>query len=405
MAEKTLTTRQKQKYDTAQNWSTNNPTLLAGEIGFESDTNKFKVGNGANAWNELDYAGGGDLKLYFTTGQNTDGAMTQKAVTDELNNKVQKTNSKNNYVGTIDNLESSGSVQISCNYNNQYETILEIGSTHISSTSPIYEGNVTDENKLLKMSELPTVDAELSSTSENAVQNKVITTALNSKANTQDVPTALSELTEDTTHRTVTDTEKQTWNSKVEQEDLDSLKTSINTKVSIGKSSGANTSYINNNGSSIELIIGSGVETLSKIVIDSSGNVTIGGSSKITINGLTADVNPQTDFKTMPTVSSSPIVSSGSNTNGYYTKFADGTLICRYSFTDKLLSGHTVTFPHPFISTEDLSIITQQVRDNGISAQWINGQAINKVSKTGFNVYAGYSESSTIYWKAIGRWK
>ena len=132
------------------------------------------------------------------------------------------------------------------------------------------------------------------------------------------------------------------------------------------------------------------------------------------------DGNPNTDFNVRMLASGSelqitaadgisingvPIIESGSNTNGYYTKLADGTLICRYSFTDKLSSGHTVTFPHPFISTEDLSITTQQARESGISAQWINGQAINKISKTGFNVYAGYSESSTIYWKAIGRWK
>jgi len=399
MAEKTLTTRQKQKYDTAQNWSTNNPTLLAGEIGFESDTNKFKVGNGTSNWNDLAYIGS-ESKLYSTTGQNTDGAMTQKAVTDELNNKIQKTNSKNNYVGTIDNLESSGSVQISCNYNNQYETILEIGSTHISSTSPIYEGNVTDENKLLKMSELPTVDAELSSTSENAVQNKVVTTALNSKANTQDVPTALSELTEDTTHRTVTDTEKQTWNSKVEQEDLDSLKTSINTKVSIGKSSGANTSYINNNGSSIELIIGSGVETLSKIVIDSSGNVTIGGSSKITINGLTADVNPQTDFKTMPTVSSSPIVSSGSNANGYWVRFADGTQICMGFYTADDYNYHT--FPYPFVNTNYV-VVKGFVDTTSTSQTPIRMFTSNNRSTTQFETYD--VTRAPVQYIAIGRWK
>lgn len=84
MAEKTISTRHKQKYDTSTNWSTNNIVLLAGEIGIESDTNKFKVGNGTSAWNELDYAGGSEIPLYSTTGQNTDGAMTQKAVTDAI---------------------------------------------------------------------------------------------------------------------------------------------------------------------------------------------------------------------------------------------------------------------------------------------------------------------------------
>ena len=56
MAEKTLNTRQKQKYDTSTNWTTNNPVLLAGEIGIESDTNKFKIGNGTDNWNNLIYA-------------------------------------------------------------------------------------------------------------------------------------------------------------------------------------------------------------------------------------------------------------------------------------------------------------------------------------------------------------
>lgn len=32
------------------------------------------------------------------------------------------------------------------------------------------------------------------------------------------IPTALSQLTEDTTHRTVTDTEKTTWNNKIDAE-------------------------------------------------------------------------------------------------------------------------------------------------------------------------------------------
>ena len=41
--------------DTASNWSSNNPTLAAGEQGWESDTNKMKVGDGSAAWNSLSY--------------------------------------------------------------------------------------------------------------------------------------------------------------------------------------------------------------------------------------------------------------------------------------------------------------------------------------------------------------
>ena len=42
--------------DTAADWASNNPTLSAGEFGWESDTNRFKIGTGSTAWNSLDYS-------------------------------------------------------------------------------------------------------------------------------------------------------------------------------------------------------------------------------------------------------------------------------------------------------------------------------------------------------------
>jgi len=53
----------KQRYDTAANWTAQNPTLLAGEIGIESDTKKWKVGTGATAWTSLVYAIGGTYPI------------------------------------------------------------------------------------------------------------------------------------------------------------------------------------------------------------------------------------------------------------------------------------------------------------------------------------------------------
>jgi hypothetical protein len=41
---------------TASQWDLANPTLAAGEIGIETDTNTFKFGDGTTAWNDLDYA-------------------------------------------------------------------------------------------------------------------------------------------------------------------------------------------------------------------------------------------------------------------------------------------------------------------------------------------------------------
>lgn len=42
--------------DTAANWTSNNPVLQAGQIGYETDTLKFKFGNGSTAWVSLSYA-------------------------------------------------------------------------------------------------------------------------------------------------------------------------------------------------------------------------------------------------------------------------------------------------------------------------------------------------------------
>lgn len=41
--------------DTAANWTSANPTLAAGEMGVETDTLKFKFGNGSTAWTSLGY--------------------------------------------------------------------------------------------------------------------------------------------------------------------------------------------------------------------------------------------------------------------------------------------------------------------------------------------------------------
>ena len=44
-----------QRRGTAQQWNTANPILAAGEIGFETDTGAFKIGNGSSAWSTLKY--------------------------------------------------------------------------------------------------------------------------------------------------------------------------------------------------------------------------------------------------------------------------------------------------------------------------------------------------------------
>lgn len=47
--------RMQQRRGTAEQWTLANPVLGPGEIGFELDTNSFKIGDGVSTWDQLDY--------------------------------------------------------------------------------------------------------------------------------------------------------------------------------------------------------------------------------------------------------------------------------------------------------------------------------------------------------------
>ena len=54
---KTLNTRIKNKYDTEENWTTNNPVLLQGEIAYSiiNGKRKCKVGDGETHYTQLPF--------------------------------------------------------------------------------------------------------------------------------------------------------------------------------------------------------------------------------------------------------------------------------------------------------------------------------------------------------------
>jgi hypothetical protein len=55
--------------DTSANWEINNPVLLLAEMGYETDTNQAKFGNGIDPWNDLPYfAPGGNAGPTGPTG-------------------------------------------------------------------------------------------------------------------------------------------------------------------------------------------------------------------------------------------------------------------------------------------------------------------------------------------------
>ena len=85
--------RIQQRRDTAARWSQYNPILLEGEIGYVTDNpNQYKIGDGVHTWNDL------PLRGYTGTisqelGDDENAVVSQKTVTEELEDKINKDNS------------------------------------------------------------------------------------------------------------------------------------------------------------------------------------------------------------------------------------------------------------------------------------------------------------------------
>ena len=80
MTATTIRVQMAQRKDTAANWTAANPILLSGEIGYETDTKKFKIGDGTTNWNSLAYLpipdGSGNLTITGNLEIGNTGSLT-----------------------------------------------------------------------------------------------------------------------------------------------------------------------------------------------------------------------------------------------------------------------------------------------------------------------------------------
>jgi hypothetical protein len=76
-----------QRRDTAANWTSNNPTLAAGELGLETDTGLIKIGTGSTAWTALAYAATGTVTS-VTAGTGLSGGAITDSGTISINTAV-----------------------------------------------------------------------------------------------------------------------------------------------------------------------------------------------------------------------------------------------------------------------------------------------------------------------------
>lgn len=75
-----MATRMQQRRGTAEQWTLADPVLTPGEIGFETDTSKFKVGDGVNAWANL---------AYFVNSDDLAGELGDYATQEYVNSAIE----------------------------------------------------------------------------------------------------------------------------------------------------------------------------------------------------------------------------------------------------------------------------------------------------------------------------
>ena len=124
--------RIQQRRDTAARWAQYNPVLLEGEVGYVTDNpNRYKIGNGIHAWNDLPLRGYTGT-ISQETGSDENAVMSQKATTEKLTELAYKVG----YIG----LHTTPAI-----LNTE---LLEDSTINVSITIPDY---IYIDNKLIKV--------------------------------------------------------------------------------------------------------------------------------------------------------------------------------------------------------------------------------------------------------------
>jgi hypothetical protein len=84
--------------DTAANWTSENPTLAAGELGYETDTGNIKIGDGSTSWTSLGYNG---VSSTYVTTQISNLVDSAPGALDTLNELAAALNDDANFATTV----------------------------------------------------------------------------------------------------------------------------------------------------------------------------------------------------------------------------------------------------------------------------------------------------------------
>ncbi len=143
----------------------------------------------------------------------------------------------------------------------------------------------------------------------------------------------------------------------------------------------------------------------------------------VDINGTTGVTTPGLASTAMPTSGGDPVVESGSNSQGYWVRWADGTQYCKQVYGESLVSVSTTgsgvhykaypgsSFPQPFLDSEAGGYVAVSVTINAAaSGMFITTEGNTDVNGTIWPSFLvsrleSFNTSGRIMKTAFGRWK
>ena len=162
-----MATRMQQRRGTASQWISSNtgngPILNAGEIGWESDTNKFKIGDGVSYWASLDYFSDINSTVNPSFGSSitfegaTDNAFeTTLAVTDPTVDRTITFPDATGTVAILDATQTLTNKSISLGSNTVTSTLAQLNTAVTDADVASLAGTETLTNKTLTSPTLTT---------------------------------------------------------------------------------------------------------------------------------------------------------------------------------------------------------------------------------------------------------
>lgn len=218
---KELSVKLQEAYDTETNWKKSNPVLLAGQLAFSSDKyGKYKVGDGIKTWSQLSYItttwndiSGKPSSMPPSAHNHDDRYYTETEIDQKLNEKIN--------TGDLTSHTENTTVHITSTERTNWNSAkTHASSTHAPSNAQPNQNafsNITINDTTISADNatdtLNMVAGNNVTITPDAANDKITITAKDT-VYTHPSTHSSSMITQDSTHRFVTDNEKSNWNTK-----------------------------------------------------------------------------------------------------------------------------------------------------------------------------------------------